>query len=47
MIDNPQLKLAHDYVQWTGENVFLVRDGTLCTPPLHTILDGLTRPRRA
>jgi branched-chain amino acid aminotransferase len=27
----------------TGENVFLVRDGTLCTPPLHTILDGLTR----
>ncbi len=27
----------------TGENVFLVRDGTLYTPPLHTILDGLTR----
>ena len=27
----------------TGENIFLVRDGILCTPPLHTILDGLTR----
>ncbi len=27
----------------TGENIFLVRDGTLYTPPLHTILEGLTR----
>jgi len=27
----------------TGENIFLVRDGVLHTPPLHTVLDGITR----
>lgn len=38
MIDNPQLKLAHDYVQWTGENVFLTgRAGTGKTTFLHNL----------
>lgn len=27
----------------SGENIFVVRDGVLRTPPLHTVLDGLTR----
>ncbi len=27
----------------SGENIFLVRDGALYTPPLHTVLDGITR----
>ncbi|MFQ5418119.1 MAG: branched-chain amino acid transaminase [Myxococcota bacterium] len=27
----------------SGENIFVVRDGVLCTPPLHTVLDGITR----
>jgi branched-chain amino acid aminotransferase len=27
----------------TGENVFVVRDGVLHTPPLHSVLDGITR----
>jgi len=27
----------------SGENVFVVRDGVLQTPPLHSVLDGLTR----
>jgi len=27
----------------SGENVFVVRDGVLKTPPLHTILEGITR----
>ncbi|MEE9607515.1 MAG: branched-chain amino acid transaminase [Myxococcota bacterium] len=27
----------------SGENVFLVRDGVLSTPPLLTVLDGITR----
>ena len=38
MIDNPQLKLAHDYVQWTGENVFLTgKAGTGKTTFLHSL----------
>ncbi len=27
----------------SGENIFVVRDGVLRTPPLHSVLDGLTR----
>ncbi len=27
----------------TGENIFVVRDGTIRTPPLQTVLDGITR----
>ena len=27
----------------TGENIFVVRDGLITTPPLHTVLDGITR----
>ncbi len=27
----------------TGENIFVVRDGVLRTPPLHSVLDGITR----
>jgi branched-chain amino acid aminotransferase len=27
----------------TGENLFLVRDGEVCTPPRTTILEGITR----
>jgi len=27
----------------TGENIFVVRDGVLQTPPLHSVLDGITR----
>ena len=27
----------------SGENVFVVRDGVLCTPSMHTVLHGVTR----
>ena len=27
----------------SGENIFAVRDGVLCTPALHTVLQGVTR----
>jgi branched-chain amino acid aminotransferase len=27
----------------SGENIFLVRDGVLRTPPLYNVLDGITR----
>jgi branched-chain amino acid aminotransferase len=27
----------------TGENVFVVRDGVIVTPPLYSVLDGITR----
>ena len=27
----------------TGENIFVVRDGVIRTPPLATVLDGITR----
>ena len=27
----------------SGENIFVVRDGVLCTPALHTVLQGVTR----
>ena len=27
----------------TGENIFIVRDGVIATPPLHTVLGGITR----
>lgn len=27
----------------TGENIFVVRDGVIYTPPLHSVLDGITR----
>jgi len=27
----------------SGENIFIVRDGVLRTPPLHSVLDGITR----
>ena len=27
----------------SGENIFVVRDGVLCTPALHTVLHGVTR----
>lgn len=29
--------------QGSGENLFIVRDGVLKTPPLHGVLDGITR----
>jgi branched-chain amino acid aminotransferase len=27
----------------SGENIFIVRHGTICTPPLATVLEGITR----
>jgi branched-chain amino acid aminotransferase len=27
----------------TGENIFVVRDGKISTPPLYSVLDGITR----
>ncbi len=27
----------------TGENIFVIRDGTIRTPPLYSVLDGITR----
>jgi branched-chain amino acid aminotransferase len=27
----------------TGENIFVVRDGKIRTPPLYSVLDGITR----
>jgi branched-chain amino acid aminotransferase len=27
----------------SGENIFVIRDGVLCTPALHTVLQGVTR----
>ncbi len=27
----------------SGENLFMVRDGAICTPPLASVLDGITR----
>ena len=30
----------------SGENIFVVRDGEIHTPPLPTVLDGITRATR-
>ena len=44
MFENPQLKLAYDYVQWTGENIFLTgKAGTGKTTFLHNLKDRCTK----
>jgi len=44
MIDNPQLRLAYDYVQGTGTNVFLTgKAGTGKTTFLHTLRHRCTK----
>ncbi|MEI6415021.1 MAG: branched-chain amino acid transaminase [Pseudomonadota bacterium] len=42
--DEALLLDAHGYVmEGSGENLFIVRDGVLCTPDLTSALDGITR----
>jgi hypothetical protein len=44
MTENPQLKLAYDYVQWTGENIFLTgKAGTGKTTFLHSLKGRCTK----
>ena len=44
MFENPQLKLAYDYVQWTGEHIFLTgKAGTGKTTFLHNLKDHCTK----
>ncbi|MBN2321781.1 MAG: helix-turn-helix domain-containing protein [Acidobacteria bacterium] len=44
MIENLQLKLAYDYVQWTGENIFLTgKAGTGKTTFLHNLKGHCTK----
>ena len=37
------LDVQGNVAEGTGENIFMVRDGKLITPPLNSVLQGITR----